>query len=274
MSAPTFSPGVVSVTFRSLDPELIIAECVRAGLTGIEWGGDVHVPHGDVDTAERVGALTRAAGLTVAAYGSYYRFDDVLGGPDATLRFETVLETAVALGAPVIRVWAGRKASGDATETERETIVEKAREIGEAARGHGIEVAFEYHRGTLTDTNDSALDLLTRVDHPAIKSLWQPAHDEDIPTRIAGLNRILPYLAHIHCFYWTVKPGEDRPERLPLRDGEDAWRAYLSAVRDSGRAELDRIWVLMEFVRDDSVAQFHEDAESIKRWLNEINRAR
>lgn len=274
MSVPTFSPGLVSVTFRSLDPERIIDECVRAGLTGIEWGGDVHVPHGDIDTAEKVGALTRAAGLAVVAYGSYYRFDDVLGGPDATVLFETVLETAVALGAPVIRVWAGRKASGDTSEAERNTVVEKARAIGDAARGHGVDVAFEYHRGTLTDTNDSALDLLRRIDQPAIKSLWQPAHDEDVPTRIAGLKRILPFLAHIHCFYWTVKPGESRPERLPLRDGEDAWRAYLSAVRESALAERPPIWVLMEFVRDDSIVQFHADAETIGRWVNEINPAR
>ena len=38
--------GVCSVTFRNLNVERIIELVVEAGLDGIEWGGDVHVPTG------------------------------------------------------------------------------------------------------------------------------------------------------------------------------------------------------------------------------------
>jgi hypothetical protein len=40
--------GLVSITFRQLSPPAIIDLVRQAGLEGIEWGGDVHVPHGDL----------------------------------------------------------------------------------------------------------------------------------------------------------------------------------------------------------------------------------
>lgn len=110
MGVPNFRPGLVSISFRDLSPERLIQEVVDAGLQGLEWGGDVHVPHGDTSTAEQVGIRTREAGLEVVAYGSYYRLGETRDNPE----FEAVLESACALKAPTIRVWAGRQASADA----------------------------------------------------------------------------------------------------------------------------------------------------------------
>ena len=66
-------PGLVSVSFRQLPAEEIVRLCAECGLEAVEWGGDIHVPHGDCATAEKVSGLTEAAGLRTAAYGSYYR---------------------------------------------------------------------------------------------------------------------------------------------------------------------------------------------------------
>jgi len=60
--------GLVSVSFRQLAPAAIIDLCLQTGLSSIEWGGDIHVPHGEESTASEVGAMTRSAGLSVAAY--------------------------------------------------------------------------------------------------------------------------------------------------------------------------------------------------------------
>ena len=64
--------GLVSISFRALAPHEVVALVVRSGLKGVEWGGDVHVPHGDEVRTKEVAALTRAAGLCCCAYGSYY----------------------------------------------------------------------------------------------------------------------------------------------------------------------------------------------------------
>ena len=65
--------GLVSITFRRLSPREIVKLVKKSGLEGIEWGGDVHVPHGDLSVAREVATMTQEEGLVVAAYGSYYR---------------------------------------------------------------------------------------------------------------------------------------------------------------------------------------------------------
>lgn len=74
----TLKSGLVSVTFRNLAIKEIVKIVVEAGLDGIEWGGDIHVPHGDLQVAKQTMRMTEDAGLTVTAYGSYYRFDGEL----------------------------------------------------------------------------------------------------------------------------------------------------------------------------------------------------
>ena len=109
--------GLVSITFRKLTPAEIIGLVTQTPLGSIEWGGDIHVPHGDVKRAAEVGRMTREAGLAVSAYGSYY-------GETDGLVFDRVLDSAVALGAPVIRIWAGRKESAAAGPEDLERIIE------------------------------------------------------------------------------------------------------------------------------------------------------
>jgi 3-dehydroshikimate dehydratase len=41
-------PGLVSVTFRKLTPVEVAGLVKKGGLKSIEWGGDIHVPHGDL----------------------------------------------------------------------------------------------------------------------------------------------------------------------------------------------------------------------------------
>ena len=88
-------PGLVSITFRQLSPQEIIALVAETQLKVIEWGGDIHVPHGDTKQAATVARWTNEAGLAVAAYGSYYRLATPNQPP-----FARIVETAVAIGAP------------------------------------------------------------------------------------------------------------------------------------------------------------------------------
>lgn len=104
-SKPTLNslvPGVCSLTLRDCTPRGVVEMVSRAGLEAIEWWGGGHVPTGDLELAREVGKISRDAGLSVSTYGSYHRV-----GTDESPAFSKVLETAVALGAPSIRVWAG-----------------------------------------------------------------------------------------------------------------------------------------------------------------------
>ena len=41
-----------SITMRNLGADEVVALAVRAGLAGIEWGADGHVPPGEIGVAE------------------------------------------------------------------------------------------------------------------------------------------------------------------------------------------------------------------------------
>ena len=56
-----FKNGLVSISFRDFSPEKIVKMCAKAGLDGIEWGGDIHVPHGNLQVAVAVREITAAA---------------------------------------------------------------------------------------------------------------------------------------------------------------------------------------------------------------------
>ncbi len=250
----TIHPGLVSITFRQLTPTEIINLVVQAQLTGIEWGGDIHVPHGDVATAKTVRQQTLDAGLQVAAYGSYYRVSHDESGP-----FSAVLEAAVALGAPTIRVWAGRQGSDSADETYWQAVIEDARRIAELAAAEGITIAFEFHAKTLTDTNQSACTLLERVDHPNVRSYWQPPRHSTVADNLAGIAAVAPWLDNIHVFQWQRESGA----REPLAAGQQDWQQYLAPIAafDSER------FALLEFVQDDAPAAFLQDAATLRQWL-------
>jgi sugar phosphate isomerase/epimerase len=248
------TPGLVSITFRQLSPEEIISLCTKAGVRCIEWGGDVHVPPGGAARAREVGRLTRDAGLEVAAYGSYYRL-----GLNEPGTFEAVMASAVALGAPTIRVWAGRKGSRETEVDERCEVIANALRVADIAARNGITISLEYHAGTLTDERESVRALLGEMAHPGIEFLWQPTNGAPLTECVDRLVEVLPRLRNVHVFHWWPTAAE----RHPLAEGEAAWRSYLAIVRDAGR-DAD---CLLEFVRGDAPEQFLADAATLRRWL-------
>jgi sugar phosphate isomerase/epimerase len=246
-------PGLVSVTFRQLTPDKILELCKESRLQVIEWGGDVHVPHGDLDVAARVGEATRAAGLSVAAYGSYYRLG-VLDGPT----FDEVLRSAVTLGAPAIRVWAGNRGSAETDAAGRQAVVADALRCADLAGEQGVFLCYEFHGNTLTDTTPAALELLAATEHPFVRSLWQPPHGESLEDCVASLRAIRPWLHHVHVFHWWPDPAH----RQPLADGRERWAVYV--------AELwgHPVDLLLEFVRHDDPGLLREDAGELRELMS------
>jgi 3-dehydroshikimate dehydratase len=241
--------GLVSVTFRALDPASIVTLVSRAGLDAIEWGGDVHVPHGDIGVAKAVRRITLDAGLQIPSYGSYYRVGD--GEP---VLFERVLETAVALDGPVIRVWAGTQGSDRADAGRWSRVINDSRRIAELAQGAGLRIAYEYHGNTLTDTDSAAQRLLDAVDHPAVGTYWQLREAVPLDEQLAGLRAVLPRLVHLHV------QASQEGARAPLATMVETWRTILDLVATTGCAHC----AMIEFVQGDSPEQFLEDARVLR----------
>jgi len=259
-----WTPGLLSITFRQLSADDIVAFAAEQGLGCMEWGGDVHVPHGDTAEARRVAKLTTDAGLTVAAYGSYYRCGVEPGDKQPTL--EATLDSCEALGAGDLRVWPGNVGSFGATGADRQRIADDLRRVAEGAGKRGIRVLLEFHGGTLTDTSDSAIQLLNETANNNVKLYWQPPNELSPAGRLSSLRTVLDQVVHAHVFYWTRSNDPER-ERRPLTEGEADWTAYFDVLASQ---PVDRC-VMLEFVRDDSLEQAAADAQTLKAWVERVN---
>lgn len=249
--------GLVSISFRNLSPAAIISLCQENRLSGIEWGGDVHVPHGDIATAKEVRRMCDDAGIFVACYGSYYRagWDDGKNPP-----ISAVIESALALGAPSIRIWAGRKGSAECSAEERITVENEIEAFATATANHNIKVVLEYHTRTLTDTPYSTSQLLDDIQSPNLYSLWQPPLGSSVHDNLTAINALGSRLANAHVFAWEPDEG-GAAVRLPLQAHATAWSAYLRALSGQPR------WVLLEFVRNNDPNQLRTDAATLLKLI-------
>ena len=249
-------PGLCSVTFRELDAERVVELAAEAGLACVEWAGDVHIPPGDAAAAERARILTESAGLAVASYGSYLRFE----GNDEVVRAEgeAVLAAARELGAPRIRVWAGSADSADVPAPERLRIVRRLQEFSQAAAAHGIDVGLEFHGRTLTDEIGSTLRLLEEIGHDRVLSYWQPHQGMPEGDALQTLRQVLPRTSTIHVFSWWP-----RHERLPLTDRAALWREVFTVLAAEG-SDRD---ALLEFVPGDDPSVLAREALSLRELI-------
>ena len=249
-----FYTGLVSVSFRPLPVEEIIRLCVENGLDGIEWGGDSHVPAGDVTRASEVGEMTRAAGLKVLAYGSYYRVGTY--GERAAEEFAAVLASAKALGAPLIRVWPGKTSPEQTDEEQYKITVADTQAICDAAAAEGLTVVFECHNGTLTENYPSSLRYLQDVNRPNAKMYWQPNQFRDEAYNLEALEALRPWVTNLHTFHWIGR------ERFPLAQGVGIWKQYRDRVADGQPHGF-----LLEFMPDDRPETLPEEVRALRTML-------
>lgn len=252
-------PGIVSATFKAETPDYVLSAMQAAGLTAVEWSENWHVPAGDVPAAVELRERTRAQGAEVAAYGSYYRLGQ---NRDPEQDFQPSLRSAAAMQAPVIRIWGGSLASDRLPADQRAALAREAGTVSRLAAEYGIRVALEWHKNTVTDTNESARAFLEEARTDNLYCLWQPTVALDMAQRCAGI-RLLEQdnrLLNLHVYYWR------EGKRRPFREGLDEWTRYLAQL-DPDKTRFG----LLEFVLGDTREQFLEDAEQWKNLLRQTH---
>ena len=246
--------GLVSISFRSKSVEEIARAARVAGLEAIEWGGDVHAPHGDLDAARNAAEISKKYGLECVHYGSYYK----IGYSDPEL-FSSVLESARVLGAPIIRVWAGLGIDPDTLPKEDYwRIVADARRICDMAGD--IIIATECHNDTLTEHYRYALKFFGDVGRDNLKTLWQPNQHHGFEYDIEAVEALLPYVVGVHVFNWEG----DKPDKYPLKENAEKWKAYMEIL---GQKQLN---YMLEFMPDDNIESLSCEAEALDRFIKEF----
>lgn len=246
------TPGLTSCSFRKLTVSQVVALADRSGLRAIEWAGDAHVCPGAVADAKEARRITEEAGLVVSSYGTYYRATEE--------DFLPVLESGLALGAPLLRIWAGPSGSKQTSAEERVEIVKRISAACALAAENGLQIALEYHRGTLTDTLESCVKLLCEVDASNLRTYWQPFPERTHARHQDELRVLLPWLSHLHVFHWKDEAGET--VRYPLAEASEPWQELLAIP------SRDR-YALIEFVPHDNPDLLPQEAATLLSWLEQ-----
>ncbi|MBN2851237.1 MAG: TIM barrel protein [Clostridia bacterium] len=246
--------GLVSISFRKLKVDEIIAMVKKAHLKAIEWGSDVHVLPGDYETAAEVHEKCLQNDIVCPSYGSYYRIGTYLH-PKA--EFEKIIKSAEILNCQTIRVWAGTLATHEASESHWQTIIKETKMLCEMAQDAGLSVSFEFHGNTLTDNVDDTIKLMNSVNEKNLFTYWQPPVGLALEKNKEDILKLQDKISNVHVFYWR-----DR-ERLALQEGLKEWNEYFELLSNK------KGYAMLEFVKEDSITQFFEDSKTLKELLNE-----
>lgn len=252
--------GLTSVSFGSMSPKEIVSIVVKSGLKAIEWGGNRHVPHGNLKKAKEVKNLTRDAGLIISSYGSYYTAGE---SEKDGLFFEKVLSSALELEVQNIRIWAGAKGSNLVDELYWETVVSDVRMIADIAAKEMISISFEFHNETLTDTNESCYKLINKVNKNNVFTYWQPNLEYSYEERKLGLKILANKITNFHVFKCEYE--KDKIRVFPLEKAIDEWRSYFEFMRDSPQKH----YALIEVFNSYTPEKFFNDAKILRSIIKE-----
>jgi L-ribulose-5-phosphate 3-epimerase len=199
LGTPDLSPGDAIRLFAAagLDAaELIWQDGYRSG-----------IPEADNDEVlAEVRAASAETGLPVVGLTPYMTginsLDEVERARDLK-RFAACIADAAALGAHVVRVYAG--AYADEQRSDRaalwSVLVRSLRELAPIAADAGVVLAVENHFSTMTVTARETVDLVTAVASPAVRILYDQANLTFTHSETPGLAIELQggLISHVHA---------------------------------------------------------------------------
>ncbi len=240
--------GMASVTFRNKSIREVFEYAHAAGVEGIEWGICAnHMELMNETKADEIKALSEQYGIQIFSLGSYCRMDSLEEALQA-------IETARMMKAPIIRIWAGRLGSLECSGEEYVRIIDNTKRMAVKAKEYGINIGFEYHTRTLTDTAKSAVKLVQDIGMDNVGLYWQPSGSLSKEENLREFQTVMPYLTgNLHVHNHTVENGY----RL-LSEIEENIKAYYEDVKDRPYR------LLIEFVRDGSLESLIADANFLK----------
>ena len=233
------------MSFCPLSVDAVIELAARAGVDGIEWGSDIHVPETDVENARKVARKTADAGLSVISYGSYFYLGE---GAD----FTPYIDTALAMDTSVIRIWGGKKERHELLPEEYAMLVREMKDIGAQAAKRGITIALEYHGHSITATAEDAVRFIDDVGMENVRLYWQEIIGRPLEDNLADIDLVLPYLVNVHVFNYI----ERKQELLGFGDGAERWQKYKAKIGEKTTSPA----FMIEFCKGGLQESFLSDA--------------
>ena len=244
-----FKLGLCSVTFRKKTAEEVVELAKKAGISFIEWGGDVHVKA--LDDAKKVKVLCDRADIKISSYGSYFNSAVYDEG-----KWRDTCEIAKEMGAGSIRIWLGKKNSQVTNENEYQLLLENTKKMCDIASEYGLFVCPECHDNTFNNNTDAILRFVNELQRDNFKTYFQSRYFR-MEYDLDRIDRTYDCIKDIHVSYRDLKR-----EQLFRKKDKNYLDTLLKKFKEKGFGGI----VMIEFVSGNSEKNFLSDTEKLKNY--------
>jgi 3-dehydroshikimate dehydratase len=241
-----------SIAYRNsqnLTIETILEQIQKAGYDGIElWWP--HVEKLSKSQLSELRASAQQKNLSFSMLSPYLgNFNLPMTNRDEMIeRTKITSETAVALGIPLLRTFAGWTCECSSLTASPEYWrynLDGFKEMGRIADAHGLNIAIETHDQSLADSVDGVLRIID-AGGPRLKvnlQLDEIASNSKLPDGIAVYQKLKKHMVHMH-----TQPPFEEPQKAELRKlfsqmSNDGYAGYISIEHCAGKDDPQKLAV-------------------------------
>jgi sugar phosphate isomerase/epimerase len=183
---------------------------------------------------QEVGAAMSERGIGVSSIGSPISKVPIIEDfAPHLVRFRRALHIAKVLEAPYVRVFSFFIPEGEDPAVYRDEVLGRMDILAKEAQGAGVVLVHENEKEIYGDVPSRCLDILTQVDSPALRAVWDPANfvqcGVDHPFQ-EGYDSLRPYVEYVHVKDALAGSGTV----VPAGEGDGEILKTISALYASG----------------------------------------
>ena len=186
------------------------------------------------EEVEKVGATMSARGIGISSIGSPIGKVPIAEDFASHLeRFRRALHVAKMLQAPYFRIFSFFMPEGEDPTVYRDEVLGRMGAMAKEAEEVGVVLVHENEKNIYGDVPGRCLDILTRVESPALRAAWDAANfvqcGVDHPYQ-EGYDSLRPYVEYVHVKDALAGSGTV----VPAGKGDGEIRETISALHASG----------------------------------------
>ncbi len=187
---------------------------------------------------DRAKGMLDAAGIGVSSVGSDIGKIQITDPFEAHLaRTAHAVEVAKFFGAPYIRMFSFFVPEGEDPTPYRDEVMARTRAMVDLAEAGGVTMLHENEKDIFGDTPERVVDLMTTIDSPNYRAIFDPANYVQCGVRPVdeAYPLVRPYTDYVHCKDASATVVVDGLNKvLPSGEGDGQFRELIAALKADG----------------------------------------
>lgn len=255
--------GLVSSSFSTFSPQDVLKFAANTGFEGIEWAAEAHLQPGDKAAAQSLMMETLMARLSIVSYAALYR---VSPGKETGLGFQSLLDTASILQAPILRIFAGHVPYDREQDEARNRLLEELKRLGDLAAQRGITLCLSFGKGTALEEYKAARRLLGELGHAFVRIAWEPLPGARPEESSATIEEFAASTALV-----IARQTDTHGRGSPLSAEGELWTRRVEAFRSGETEPKMSRFILLGRVGEGDEERLRSDADFLRALVKTNN---